>query len=81
MGIDVRGFFLRGGVKNDVWKFSRGGVRVFKRLPNVLAVFQTYFSDFRDENSQPYFLAVFKRILGLEGGGQRPLDMPRRIFH
>ena len=76
----IRGsaFFFRGGVNKDVWKFSRGG----SRFPSVFQTSQPSFPDskrlfpiFRDENSQPSFLTVFSRLLGLEGGGQRPLNV------
>ena len=59
--------------------------RCSKHLQGFPSVFQTsqpdfpdskrLFSIFRDENSQTSFLAVFSRILGLEGGGQRPLNV------
>ena len=76
-------FFLGGGSKNTFGNFRGGG----SSFPSVFQTSQPDFPDskrlfsiFRDENSQTSFLAVFSRILGLEGGGQRPLKDPWTSF-
>ena len=68
-------FFQGGGQKVTAGNFRGRGSR-------WLAGFQPYQPDFQDssrifpifpdENSQPYFLAVFSRILRLEGEGKYP---------
>ena len=71
------GFFFEGGGQ-------KRRLEIFEGFPSVFQTSQPSFPDskrlfpiFRDENSQPSFLTVFSRLLGLEGGGSKT---PERLF-